>query len=196
MRFDVKNFLDNKPNLEYVGSEEDRKMIEQVFKWYSECVQLKMVYFKRGAIHNDLNCDNFICTKEMNENSWKFSGLIDIMDTTISCSVFDGANFIAHMMMKGHTNPLEYTGPAVSGYLSNYELNKEELDNFYYLVACCLTQLFMEGLKSCLLYPENSYRVRFMQRSRMALKILLHTPKDQVEKLWQAAKQKTIVDFK
>ena len=195
MRFDVKNFLHNKPNLEYVGSEEDKKMIEQVFKWYSECVQVKMVHFKRGAIHNDLNCDNFICTKETNGNSYKFFGLIDVMDTTISCSVFDGANFIAHMMMKGYTNPLEYTVPALSGYFSNNVLNKEEFDNFYYLVASCLTQLFLEGLKSCALYPENSYRVRFMQRGRTALKSLLHTPKDKVEKLWQAAKQKTISDF-
>ena len=170
-------------------------MIEQVFRWYSEHVQPKIMHFKRGAVHNDLNCDNFICVKETNENTWEFSGLIDLMDTTISCSVFDGAIFIAHMIMEEHTNPLECTEPAVSGYLNNHVLNKEEFDCLYYLVVSCLSYLYLESLKSCSLYPENAYRVRFMQKSHMALKILIDTTKDKVDKLWQAAIQKTIADF-
>ena len=170
-------------------------MIEQVFRWHSEHVQPKMVHFKRGAVHNDLNCDNFICVKETNGNSWEFCGLIDVMDAVVSCSVFDGAVFIAHMMMEKFTKPLECTEPAVSGYFSNHVLNKEEFDCLYYLVASRLSLVYLEGLKSASLYPENSFRARFMQKSHMALKILLDTPKDKVDKLWQAAKEKTIADF-
>ena len=170
-------------------------MIEQVFRWYSENVQPKMVHFKRGTVHNDLNCDNIICVKETDGNTWEFSGLIDVMDTTVSCSVFDGAIFIAHMMMQEYTNSLECTEPAVSGYLNNHVLNKEEFDSLYYLVASCLSINYLESLKSASLYPENSFRVRFMQKSHIALKILLNTPKDKADKLWQAAKQKTIADF-
>lgn len=181
--------------MKYVSTEEDKKMLEAVFRWYSEHVQPKMVYFRRGTVHNDLNCDNIICTKETNGNSWVLSGLIDLMDTIISCSVFDGANFIAHMMMQGCTNPLEYSEPAISGYLSNHRLNKEEFDCFYYLVASCLSLMFLHSLKDCSLYPENSYRARFMQKSHMALKILLDTPKHIVDELWQVAKEKSISDF-
>ena len=170
-------------------------MIEEVFRLYSEHVQPNMVYFKRGAVHNDLNCDNFICVKPTGGNSWNLSGLIDVMDTIISCSVFDGAIFIAHMMMEECTNPLEYTEPAVSGYLGNHELNKEEFDCLYYLVASRLSQMFLESLKSFSIHPENTYRMRFMHKSYTALKRLLDTPKDKVDELWQVAKQKTIVDF-
>ena len=123
MTTDIKNFPQNKPLMKYIDNEEDRKMIEQVFRWYSEHVQPKIMHFKRGAVHNDLNCDS---VKETNGNSWEFSGLIDLMDTIISCSIFDGAIFIAHMMMEEYTNPLECTEPAVSGYLNNHMLNKEE----------------------------------------------------------------------
>lgn len=181
--------------MKYVSVEEDKEMLEAVFRWYSEYVQPKMVYFKRGAIHNDLNCDNLICAKKTSDN-WELSGLIDVMDTIISCSVFDGAIFIAHMMMQECTNPLECIEPAVSGYLSNHILNKEEFDCLYYLVASCLSQMFLESLKSYSLYPDNFYRVRFMQRSHMALKILLDHPKERVDKLWLIAKQKTILYYK
>ena len=151
--------------MKYISTGEDKKMIEEVFKLYSEHVQPKMVHFKRGAVHNDLNCDNFICIKkESDGNSWEFSGLIDVMDTVVSCSVFDGAIFISHMMMEKCTNPLEHTKPAVSGYLSNHMLNKEEFDCLYYVVASYLCQMFLESLKSCSLHPENSYRARFMQK--------------------------------
>ena len=170
-------------------------MVEQVFRWYSEHVQPKMVHFKRGAVHNDLNCDNFICIKETDGNNWEFFGLIDVMDTLISCSIFDGAIFIAHMMMQKYTNPLECTEAAVSGYLNNHVLNEDEFDCLYYLVASRLSHIFLESLKSCSLYPENSFRIRFMQKSHMALKILVDTPKDKVDKLWQVAKHKTIADF-
>ena len=98
-------------------------------------------------------------------------------------------------MMEECTNPLEYTEPAVSGYLGNHELNKEEFDCLYYLVASRLSLIFLESLKSLSLQPEISYRFRFMQKSYTALKKLLDTPKDKVDKLWQVAKQKTIADY-
>ena len=170
-------------------------MIEEVFRLYSEQVQPNMVHFKRGTVHNDLNCDNFICVKQTDGHLWKLSGLIDVMDSSSSCSVFDGAIFIAHMMMEECTNPLEYTEPAVSGYLGNHELNKEEFDCLYYLVASRLSLIFLESLKSLSLQPEITYRFRFMRKSYTALKKLLDTPKDKVDKLWQVAKQKTIADY-
>ena len=181
--------------MKYINTEEGKKMIEEVYRLYSEHVQPKMAHFKRGAVHNDLNCDNFICVKQADGISWKLSGLIDVMDTIISCSVFDGTIFIAHMMMEECTNPLEYTEPAVSGYLCNHELNDEEFDCLYYLVASRLSQIFLEGSKSFSLHPENSYRARFMEKSYTALKKLLDIPKDKVDKLWQESKQKTIADF-
>lgn len=181
--------------MRYLSTAEDKKMIEEVFIWYCEHIQPKIMHFKRGAVHNDLNCDNLICVQETNGDSWKLSGLIDVMDTVISYSVFDGAIFIAHMMMEGCTNPLEYSEPAVSAYLSNHVLNNEEFNCLYYLVASRLSYIFLESLKSYSLHPENSYQARYMQKSHMALKILLNTPKDRVDKLWQLAKQKTIIDF-
>ena len=181
--------------MKYIGTEEDKKMIEEVFRLYSDHVQPKMVHFKRGTVHNDLNYDNIICVKETKGDSWEFSGIIDVMDSLASCSVFDGAIFIAYTMMQESTNPLQLTEPAVSGYLNNHALNKEEFDCLYYLVASCLSQSYLEGLQNCAFHPENSYRARFVQKSHMALKNLLSTPKDKVDSLWQTAKLKTIADF-
>ena len=181
--------------MKYVSTEKDRRMLETVFRWHTEHVQPNMVNFKKGVVHNDLNCDNLICVKETSGETWEFSGLIDVTDTIMSYSVFDGAIFIACMMAEECTNPLEYTEPAVSGYLSNYKLNKEEFDCLYYLVVICLSQMFLEGLNICSLHPENSYQLRFMERSHMALKILFDTSKEKVDKLWKVAEQKTILHF-
>ena len=52
--------------------------------------------------YNDLNCDNLLSIKE---NPLKLSGVIDITDTNITHSVFDGAICIAHLMMNDCTNP-------------------------------------------------------------------------------------------
>ena len=167
--------------MKYVSTEEDRRMLETVFRWYAEHVQPNMVNFKKGAVHNDLNCDNLICVKETSGETWEFSGLIDVTDTIMSYSVFDGAIFIAFMMIQECTNPLEDTESAVSGYLNNHKLNKEEFDCLYYLVAGHLSQMFLESLRSCSLYPENSYRTRFMEQSHIALKILFDASKEKVD---------------
>jgi len=165
----------------------DKQMFESVFRLFSEHAKPKLASFKTGAVHNDLNCDNLLCIKE---NPLKLSGVIDITDTIITHSIFDGAICIAYLMMKDCTNPLEYTIPLVSGYLNNYSLNDEEFDCLYYLVAAHLTQSYLHALKSQMVEPDNLYRTRFLQNSYTVLKVLLSTPKQKVDHMWREAKLK------
>ena len=185
MCFDLKHFLDNKLLVENVTVTEDKQMLESVFKLYIEHVKPKLTSFKIGAVHNDLNCDNLLCVKGSDQNSWKLSGVIDVMDATVSHSVFDGAVCIAFLMMKDCTNPLEYTVPAVSGYLNNYSLNDEEFDCLYYLVAARLTQSYLHALNNQITQPDNLCRTKSLHKSYTVLKVLLSTPKQEVDKMWR-----------
>ena len=186
---DLKNFMDNKSILKKasVGAE-DKEMFESVFRLFSEHVLPKMSCFKKGAVHNDLNYNNILCIKGSDGNPLKLTGIIDVIDTIISYSVFDGAICIAYMMMiKDCTNPLEYIKPLVSGYLNNYSLNDEEFECLYYLVAAHLTQSYLHALLSQTTDPDNAYRARFLHNSYTVLKFLLSTPKQEVDKMWKQA---------
>lgn len=173
--------------MEYADIAEEREQFEYVFKCYSEHVQPKLCNFSRSVLHNDLNEDNFVCNEEYGKS---VIGLIDCFDAVSSYSVFEVAIFIACMMRLDCTNPLEYTKPAVAGYLNTHALNEQEFDCLYYLVACHLTQCTLLSLHSCVAFPNNAHRVATLTRSRTALKMLLKTPKHEVDKMWKLFSEK------
>ena len=189
---DLKHFLDLRPYLEFADIAEEKESFETAFRYFSEYVVPKFPQFQTSVLHNDLNADNFVCTTE---SPCELVGLIDMFDAVCSYSVFDGAIFITYMMMLECTNPLEYSEPAVSGYLSTSPLNEVEFDCLYYLVVCHLTQSTLHALRSQSLFPDNPYRTRTLYESRTTLQRLLSTPKQEVDKMWRAAKRKTIQDF-
>ena len=189
---DLKHFLNLKPYLQYADVAEEKNCFESAFKYYSDFVVPNLPQFQTSVLHNDLNGDNFVCTAE---KPIEFVGLIDVFDAVSSYSVFDGAIFIAYMMMLECTNPLEYSEPAVAGYLSTFPLNEVEFDCLYYLVACHLTQSTLHALHSQSVFPDNPYRTRTLYESRTTLQKLLSTPKQEVDKVWKAAQQKTVQDY-
>ena len=189
---DLKHFLDLRPYLQYADITEEKNCFESAFKYYFDFIVPNLSQFQTSVLHNDLNGDNFVCTAE---KPTEFVGLIDVFDAVSSYSVFDGAIFIAYMMMLEYTNPLEYSEPAVSGYLSTFPLNEVEFDCLYYLVACHLTQSTLHALRSQSVFPDNPYRTRTLYESRTTLQKLLGTPKQEVDKIWKAAQQKTVQDY-
>lgn len=178
--------------MKYADLAEEREYFEYIFKCYSEHVQPQLYNFQKSTIHNDLNEDNFVCNNEGGD--WNIN-LIDCFDAVSSYSVFEGAIFIACMMRLDCTNPLEYAKPAISGYLNNHSLNEHEFDCLYYLVACHLTQCTLLSLQSRLVLHDNPFRTTTLRQSRTALKMLLQTPKQEVDKMWRAAHQKTAIDY-
>ena len=178
--------------MKYADVAEEREYFEYVFKCYSEHVQPNVHNFSKNTLHNDLNEDNFVCNERCGAST---IGLIDCFDAVSSCSVFEGAIFIACMMRLDCTNPLEYSEPAVSGYLSTCSVNEQEFDCLYYLVACHLTQCILLQLHNCVVFPDNPYRITTLRQSRTALKMLLKSPKQEVDKLWRAAQQKTALEY-
>ena len=180
--------------MKYADVSSERECFEYAFRVYSEHVIPNLPKFQRGTIHNDLNEDNIVCSNEENNNI--VLGLIDFFDAVSSYTVFDGAIFIAYMMMLDCTNPIEYAEPAVAGYLNARHLNEEEFDCLYYLVVCRLTQSTLHALRSSVEFPDNLYRTKTLTESRNTLKMLLKTPKQEVDRRWKAAQQKAAVEFK
>ena len=188
---DLKHFLDNKPLVKYVTATKDIQMIESVFNMFSEHAVPKLASFRTGAVHNDLNCENLLCIKGRNGNFLKLSGVIDMMDATVSYSVFDGAVCMAFCMMKDCTNPLEYSLPVMCGYLNNCSPDDEEFSCLYYLVAARLTQSYLHALHSQTVDPDNLYRTRSLHKSYAVLKQLLSNPKQEVDNMWRKAQFKS-----
>jgi len=178
--------------MKYADTVEEKEYFESSLNTHAKYIIPRLATFQTSTIHTDFNDGNLLC---INKNPTEFVGIIDIFDAVSSYSVFDGAIFIAFMMMLECTNPLEYSEPAVSGYLSTFPLNEVEFDCLYYLVVCQLSQCALNGLYSQKLFPDNPYCTRYLSASRTTLKTLCNTPKDQVEKLWKIAQQKTALDF-
>ena len=192
--WDIKNFLEFEAYMKYADVASERECFEYAFRVYSDHVIPNLPNFQRGTIHNDLNEDNIVCTKEGDD--YKLLGLIDFSDAVSSYTVFDGAIFIAYMMMLDCTNPIEYAEPAVAGYLNARHLNEEEFNCLYYLVVCRLTLSTLQALRSSVVFPDNLYRTRTLTESRNTLKMLLKTPKEEVDRRWKAAQQKAALEFK
>jgi len=180
--------------MKYADVAKERECFEYAFKVYSEHIRPNLSNFQWSVIHGDLNDDNFVCSTN-EEGVCNLLGLIDFSDAISSYTVFDGANFIAYMMMLYCTNPLEYAEPAIAGCLNTRHLNEQEFDCLYHLVVCQLTQSTLHALHSSVVFPDNKYRTRTLKESCTALRILLETPKQTVDKRWRAAQQKATLEF-
>ena len=174
--------------MKYADVASEKECFEYAFRVYSDHVIPNLSNFQRGVIHNDLNEANFVCTNEGDDS--QLVGLIDFSDAVSSYTVFDGAIFIAYIMMLECTNPLAYADPAVAGYLNARHLNEHKFDCLYYLVVCHLTQSTLHSLQSSIVFPDNPYRTITLHESRNALKELLKTRKHEVDMRWRTAQQK------
>jgi len=177
--------------MKYVEITEEKECLQFSLNAYANYILPKLDKFQTSVIHSDINESNILCAN----NPTELVGVIDLFDAVSSYSVFDGATFIAYMMILGCTNPLEYSEPAVSGYFSTFTLNEVEFDCLYYLVICKLAHLTIQGLRSQQVFPDNIYRTKVLAESRTALKIVFDSPKEEVERMWKIAQHKTAVDF-
>ncbi len=167
-------------------------MAERVFKDFKEHVSPKLSLLKQGVIHGDANGLNIVVNRE--NNKYKVAGIIDFGDCVQSCYIFEPAIMLAYAMLES-AHPLQLSCPMLSGYLQAFPMSEEELDCLYYCVLARLVQTATMGEYLFQQEPWNAYFLTTPAKAWRVMEELLATPKDEVDKMWTDARQKTAEDF-
>ena len=168
-------------------------MAERVFKSFEEHVSPKIPLLKWGIIHGDPNGLNIIVDED--DSRYKVVAIIDFGDCVHTCYIFELAMMLAYAMLE-NAKPLQLSCPMLSGYLQAFPMSAEELDCLYYCVLARLVQTATMGEYLFQQEPWNAYLLTTPAKAWHVMEELLATPKDEVDKMWSDARQKTIEDFR
>ena len=192
--WDLMECLEVKKYIRDIEDRSQRNCLRKILKVFEEDVSPRIPSFRRGIIHNDLNGLNIVLEYKESSDAYHFKGLIDFGDSILSCTVFDLAICIAHMlMMIANLEPaassstiVEFVGPLIHGYNSILPLNPDELHSLYHLVLarCCQSAVFTT--RSAKAEPWNTYLVNYPKKVWTLLEKLATIPKEEVDSIWRS----------
>ncbi len=130
-----------------------RKTIEYFQRRFVE-VQPKLKSLRHGVVHNDANDSNIIVTGDLADPSVK--AIIDYGDAIYTSVINDLAVTIAYAVM-GKPDPLQAALPIVRGYHNEYQLQENELELLYVLVAMRLIISVTKSAINKIDEPDNHY---------------------------------------
>jgi len=130
-----------------------RKKIEYFQRRFIE-IQAKLKTLRHGIVHNDANDNNIIVTGDIVEPIVK--AIIDYGDAIYTSIINNLAVTIAYAVM-GKPDPLQAALPIVRGYNEEYQLQENELELLYVLVAMRLIISVTKSAINKIDEPDNQY---------------------------------------
>ena len=192
--WDLTHLLHLRLYLPSINDPSKRASVERILQYFEDFVTPRMPTFRRGVVHGDPNGMNIILKKIDSKDEYKIAGLIDFDDTFKSYSVFDLGILLAYVMFEnlnpiGYASPVEFVGPMVNGYVHDFPLNPEEVSSLYYLVLgrCCQSAVLGEVCYKA--EPWNDYLLTTPKKCWKLIELLLSMNKEDVDKIWDVAKQ-------
>ena len=183
--WDLRNFPDAKKYLYAVDDLNKIAMVTKVFEYFSEHIEPMIPSLRHRIIHGDCNEQNILLCG-VQEGPYEVSGILDFGDCVYSCLVFNLAILLTYiMLLMVDDDPLQYAAPVIQAYQEVLPLETCELQLLYYcvLVRICLSVLI--GAHSYIQDPSNNiYQLCTQKCGWKLLKILLDTPKEEVDRLW------------
>uniref|UniRef100_A0A8C3A3Z4 Hydroxylysine kinase n=2 Tax=Cyclopterus lumpus TaxID=8103 RepID=A0A8C3A3Z4_CYCLU len=160
-----------------------QEVIKAVIKQYESHVMPKIVSFRKGIIHGDMNDHNVLVTP-VDNGRHEVSGVLDFSMLMIDCYVFEVAVTIAYMMME-NPSPLDVGGAVLAGWESITVLSDEEKDCLFLLVLGRLCQSLVYGRYHSTKYPDNQkYLLTTAKSGIRLLNKLWELGKKDVERKW------------
>jgi len=130
------------------------KIIIEFFQRRFIEIQAKLKTLRHGIIHNDANDNNIIVTGDIVEPIVK--AIIDYGDAIYTSVINNLAVTIAYAVM-GKPDPLQAALPIVRGYNEEYQLQENELELLYVLVAMRLVISVTKSAINKIDEPDNQY---------------------------------------
>lgn len=174
--------------LPFIKDSRNRKATEKVLINFNKNVAPRIPSMKTGLIWGDAHTHNVILqqstTVGMKQSPvHQIAGVIDFGDCSNTCYVFELAIMLAKLM-QGQEDPIRFACPLISGYISAFPLDKEELDCLYHAVLArlCLVSAMVEYQYNR--EPWNSYLGEMIEPGWKLVQLLQNTPKEVVDKIW------------
>ncbi|XP_028260041.1 hydroxylysine kinase-like [Parambassis ranga] len=188
-RDDVIWSLSNIPLVENYLSVMDGDPLQDVIKaaigQYKLYVEPKIVLFRKGIIHGDLNDHNIIVTP-LDNGHHKVSGILDFAMLMNGYYVHEVAISIMYLMLE-NPSPMDVGGAVLAGFESVIPLNDDERDCLFLLVVARLCQSLVYGRHNVQKYPDNrKYLMTTAKNGTRLLTKLWELGKKQVEEKWFA----------
>lgn len=149
-KWDLQHFLLNEKYIQYIKNPAERKIVEYFFLQYKQNVLPQLPAFRKQIIHGDANDWNVLT-----QNS-TVSGLIDFGDVCFSQLINELAIAITYAIL-GKKNPVEWAIPIISAYHKIIQLEEQETDNLFWLIAARLCTSVCNSAFEKIKNPENEY---------------------------------------
>lgn len=171
--------------LSFIQDMELRKFAEDVINTFTNNVVKNYHMFQKGIIHGDFNEQNILVNQKQN-GEFFVSGILDFGDAAYSFYVFEIAITMCYMILESTVlEPLTAGGYTLAGYLSEFSLQKADMDVIKECICARLVQSLIMGTYSSAMHPENSqYYLLTSAKGWKMLNNIWNTPKEKLNEIW------------
>ncbi len=152
--WDLRNTLDIEKYLDEIDDSDKRKIAKHFLTQYKNYVVPLIPKLRTSVLQNDGN-DNNIILKDI-DGKYKVSSIIDFGDMANSFVVNEIAIVLAYAMMNSKY-PFLVATKILEGYSKEFELNNDEIEVLFYLIAARLCISVCMSAHQFRLNPENEY---------------------------------------
>lgn len=177
----MENFLSLEEYIAFVKGEENKNLAREVLGRFATHVTPKFSLLRRGIVHSDVTGTNLLI--DINDSSFKISGLIDFCDVRHSWLLFEIATTVASFIEEDDV--LTSSGHLIAGYQSVFPLPGLEFELLYDFVSARLCQVLLITYKEAANNPENEYLNVTVKVYFANFKAWLKNSKDEVVKHWR-----------
>ncbi len=148
--WDLQHINQSRQLKEVIRSPEDKKVVDYFFLQWDQHVYPVLPSLRKSIIHNDGNDWNIL----VNDN--KVSGIIDFGDCSYTPLINELAIAITYAIFEKE-DPIKWAKPIISGYHQIIELEEQELDILYYLIAGRLCMSVCKSANEKNIQPDSEY---------------------------------------
>ncbi len=150
LNWDIQYLQLNKPLISSIESASDRSLVSYFFLQFEEHVVPLIPQLRKQLIHGDANEWN-ILTEE-----GQVTGIIDFGDCTYSPLINEVAIALTYIIYDKE-KPLDWVADFLKAYHQKIQLEAQELEILYYLIAARLCISVCQSAQARKVDPENSY---------------------------------------
>lgn len=162
------NVMACKAYLSDVADEEARDQFERLYAYYENNILPSLPRLRKAVIHSDANEQNFLVDPR---EPTKISGLIDFGELQYGSQINELAITLAYGLL-GENDVAMASSKIIEGYDREFELEEEEREILYYLMAMRLVTTITMSFHNAKLQPDNKYLLVTQEPARVLLRQL------------------------
>ena len=162
------NVMACKAYLDDVDDADVREQFERLYAYYEKNILPRLPRLRKAVIHSDANEQNFVIDPR---EPTRISGLIDFGEMQYGSQVNELAITLAYGLL-GENEVAMASAKIIEGYEREFELEREEREILFYLMAMRLVTTITMSCHNAKLQPDNKYLLVTQKPARVLLRQL------------------------